>query len=225
MREREAFQEVDYKAHVRTMAKWVVEIDRPDRIPELVARAFRVAMQGRPGPVVIALPENMLTEHGCRVADAPRVEPAKAWPAPADIAKLAACSRRPKRPIVILGGSAWDGEAAAIARFAERFDLPVTTRSAAPRCFRRASELCRRTRHRPGSEAEEPHRQGADLILLIGGRMSEMPSSSYTLLEIPVPHQALVHVHPGAEELGRVYQPQLAIQATPGGIRRGARRT
>ena len=215
MREREAFQEVDYKAVFGTMAKWVVEIDRPDRIPELVARAFRVAMQGRPGPVVIALPENMLTEQAAAI-DAPRVEPAKAWPAPANIAKLGIMLAAAKRPIVILGGSAWDADGSkAIARFAERFDLPVTT------SFRRASLFPAEHPNYAGELGIGPDPRlksrvtNADLILLIGGRLSEMPSSSYTLLEIPSPHQALVHVHPGAEELGRIYQPELAIQASP----------
>jgi acetolactate synthase I/II/III large subunit len=215
MREREAFQEVDYKAVFGTMAKWVVEIDRPDRIPELVARAFRIAMQGRPGPVVIALPENMLTEQAAAI-DAPRVDPAKAWPAPADIAKLGVMLAAAKRPIVILGGSAWDADGSkAIARFAERFDLPVTT------SFRRASLFPAEHPNYAGELGIGPDPRlksrvtNADLILLIGGRLSEMPSSSYTLLEIPSPHQALVHVHPGAEELGRIYQPQLAIQASP----------
>lgn len=215
MREREAFQEVDYKAVFGTLAKWVVEIDRPDRIPELVARAFRIAMQGRPGPVVIALPENMLTEQAAAI-DAPRVEPAKAWPAPADIATLGGMLAAAKRPIVILGGSGWDADGcAAIARFAERFDLPVTT------SFRRASLFPAEHPNYAGELGIGPDPRlknrivNADLILLIGGRLSEMPSSSYTLLEIPSPQQTLVHVHPGAEELGRVYQPQLAIQANP----------
>ena len=133
MREREAFQELDYKAVFGTMAKWAVEIDRPDRIPELVARAFRVALQGRPGPVVISLPENMLTETAA-VADAPKVVPAATWPAPADLERLGALLASAKAPIVVLGGSAWTAEAAkGIARFAERFDLPVAT------SFRRAS--------------------------------------------------------------------------------------
>ncbi|QCI66754.1 thiamine pyrophosphate-binding protein [Phreatobacter stygius] len=215
MREREAFQEVDYKAVFGTMAKWVVEIDRPDRIPELVARAFRIAMQGRPGPVVISLPENMLTEVAA-VADAPRVEPARSWPAPADIAGLGTMLAEARRPIVILGGSAWDAEACvAMARFAERFDLPVAT------SFRRAALFPADHPNYAGDLGIGPDARlkarvtGADLILLIGGRMSEMPSSSYTVLDVPVPRQRLVHVHPGAEELGRVYQPELAIQATP----------
>ncbi|MGL4287512.1 MAG: thiamine pyrophosphate-binding protein [Phreatobacter sp.] len=215
MREREAFQEVDYKAVFGTMAKWVVEIDRPERVPELVARAFRVAMQGRPGPVVISLPEDMLVEVAA-VADAPRVEPARSWPAPADIARLGAMLAEAKRPIVILGGSAWDAEACGqIARFAERYDLPVAT------SFRRAALFPADHPNYAGDLGIGPDARlkarvtGADLILLIGGRMSEMPSSSYTLLDVPVPQQRLVHVHPGAEELGRVYQPELAIQTSP----------
>ncbi|MEN3347274.1 MAG: acetolactate synthase large subunit [Bradyrhizobium sp.] len=215
MREREAFQELDYKAVFGTMAKWAVEIDRPDRIPELVARAFRVALQGRPGPVVISLPENMLTETAA-VADAPKIEPAATWPAPSDIDRLGAMLASAKAPIVVLGGSAWTAEAAqGIARFAERFDLPVTT------SFRRASLFDADHSHYAGDLGIGPSPQlkaritGADVILLIGGRMSEMPSSSYTLLDIPVPSQKLIHVHPGSEELGRVYQPALAIQATP----------
>ncbi|MCA1397263.1 thiamine pyrophosphate-binding protein [Bradyrhizobium sp. BRP56] len=215
MREREAFQELDYKAVFGTMAKWAVEIDRPDRIPELVARAFRVALQGRPGPVVISLPENMLTETAA-VADAPKVEPAATWPAPADLERLGGMLAGAKAPIVVLGGSAWTAEAAkGIARFAERFDLPVTT------SFRRASLFDADHSHYAGDLGIGPSPKlrdritGADVILLIGGRMSEMPSSSYTLLDIPVPSQKLIHVHPGAEELGRVYQPALAIQATP----------
>jgi acetolactate synthase I/II/III large subunit len=215
MREREAFQEVDYKAMFGTLAKWVVEIDRPDRIPELVARAFRIAMQGRPGPVVIALPENMLTEQAVAI-DAPRVEPAKAWPAPADMVRLAAMLGAAKKPIVILGGSGWDADGcAAMACFAERFDLPVAT------SFRRASLFPAEHQNYAGDLGIGPDPRlkarvvNADLILLVGGRMSEMPSSSYTLFEIPTPRQALVHVHPGAEELGRVYQPELAIQASP----------
>jgi acetolactate synthase-1/2/3 large subunit len=215
MREREAFQELDYKAVFGTMAKWAVEIDRPERIPELVARAFRVAMQGRPGPVVIALPENMLTETAA-VADAPRVEPAVSWPAPADLERLGALLASAKAPIMVLGGSGWTAEATrSIARFAERFDLPVAT------SFRRASLIDADHSHYAGdlgigpSPSLKARITGADVILLIGGRMSEMPSSSYELLGIPVPAQQLIHVHPGSEELGRVYQPTLAIPATP----------
>ncbi|WP_315730134.1 MULTISPECIES: thiamine pyrophosphate-binding protein [unclassified Bradyrhizobium] len=215
MREREAFQELDYKAVFGTMAKLVVEIDRPDRIPELVARAFRVALQGRPGPVVISLPENVLVE-AAAVADAPRVEPAVTWPAPADIERLGAMLAVATAPVAVLGGSGWTAEAAKrIARFAERFDLPVAT------SFRRAALFDADHSHYAGDLGIGPSPglrariEEADVLLLIGGRLSEMPSSSYTLLDVPVPRQKLIHVHSGAEELGRVYQPALAIQAAP----------
>ena len=215
MREREAFQEIDFKAMFGGIAKWVVEIDRAARIPELIARAFRVAMQGRPGPVVVSLPEDMLTEVA-RVADAARVEPALGSPAAADMARLGQLLANAKRPIVILGGSGWDADACrSLAQFAERFELPVAT------SFRRAALF---DADHPNYAGEvgigpDPRLQArvekADLVLLIGGRLSEMPSSSYTLLEIPTPAQRLVHVHPGAEEIGRVYQPTLGILATP----------
>jgi len=218
MREREAFQEVDYRAMFGAMAKWVVEIDRADRIPELVARAYRVAMQGRPGPVVISLPEDMLVD-ACAVADAPRVEPAQAWPAPADLQALEGMLAQARRPIAVLGGSGWDETACRqFADFAQRAGLPVAT------SFRRASLFpadhpCYAGELGIGPDARLKARVAdADLILLVGGRLSEMPSSSYTLLDVPVPRQQLVHVHPGAEELGRVYQPALAIQAGPRGF-------
>ncbi|WP_375458455.1 thiamine pyrophosphate-binding protein [uncultured Enterovirga sp.] len=215
MREREAFQELDYRAVFGTMTKWAVEIDRVDRIPEIVARAFRVAMQGRPGPVVIALPEDMLTETA-EVADAPRVEPVEPWPAPADMDRLQAMLGEAERPFVILGGSRWTDRArAAVVLFAERFDLPVGT------SFRRAHLFPADHPNYAGDVGINPGPKmtalikDADLLLLVGGRMSEMPSSSYTLIDVPVPKQKLVHVYPDASELGRVYQPALAIEASP----------
>ena len=215
MREREAFQEVDYKAFFGSMAKWVVEIDRAERIPELVTRAFRVAMQGRPGPVVIALPEDVLADVAS-VADAPRVEPAQTWPGNADMMRLQSLLWAAKRPLLIAGGSGWSEKAAAsLARFAERFNLPVAT------SFRRQMLFSADHPNYAGDVGIGPNPKlaervkAADLLILAGGRLSEMPSSSYTLLDIPVPKQTLVHVHAGAEELGRVYQPALAIHAGP----------
>ncbi len=215
MRGREAFQEVDYETMFAPLAKWAVEVDSAERLPEIVARAFRVALQGRPGPVVVSLPEDLLTDV-VSVPDAPFVSPAFAWPAPDDMARLAALLADAERPIMVLGGTGWDKAGyAAIARFAERFALPVAT------SFRRGSLF----------DADHPHYAGevgigpdprlkarvmeADLLLLVGGRMSEMASSSYTILDVPVPRQKLIHVHPGAEEIGRVYQPTLGILATP----------
>jgi acetolactate synthase-1/2/3 large subunit len=215
MREREAFQEIDFRAVFGSMAKWVVEIDNAARIPELVARAFRVAMQGRPGPVVISLPEDMLEDEAV-VADAPRVEPAGIWPSPDSVAKLHEMLGKAERPIAILGGSRWSETARTqFIRFAERHDLPVGT------SFRRAHLFPTDHPNFVGDVGIGPNPElaayikAADLVLLVGGRLSEMPSSSYTLLDVPLPKQRLVHVHPSAEELGKVYQPALAIHAAP----------
>ena len=215
MREREAFQELDYRAVFGSMAKWTTEIDRPDRIPELVARAFRVAMQGRPGPVVVALPEEMLVRTAT-APDVPRVEPALAAPAPADLEALAGLLAEAERPVAILGGSGWDDAAVeAVSGFASRWSLPVCT------SFRRADRFRWDHPCYAGDLGIGPAPalaamvKDADLLLLLGGRMSEMPSGSYGLLEVPVPKQKLVHVHPGAEELGRVYAPTLPILAAP----------
>jgi acetolactate synthase-1/2/3 large subunit len=172
-------------------------------------------MQGRPGPVVVALPEDMLTDLAT-VEDAPRVEPAEIWPSPEAMQSFAAMLGAAERPIAILGGSRWSEAAvAAFVRFAESAGLPVTT------SFRRAHLFPADHPNYVGDVGIGPNPtlsarvKSADLILLLGGRLSEMPSSSYTLLDVPTPRQKLVHVHPGAEELGSVYQPALAIQATP----------
>ena len=216
MRHREAFQELDYAAAFGAIAKWAVEIDDAARIPELVARAFRMAMQGRPGPVVIALPEDMLDDVA-EVADAPRVKPAEAAPTPADMARLGALLADAKRPLAIVGGSRWSTEAcAAMTELAGRLDLPVAA------AFRRSHLFPADDDRFVGDLGIGPNPRlaeyvkGADLVLLVGGRMSEVASSSYTLLDVPAPRQALVHVHPDPLELGRVYQPALAINATPG---------
>ena len=215
MREREAFQEVDYRQFFGAMAKWVVEIDDAARLPELIARAFRVAMQGRPGPVVVALPEDMLVDE-VAVGDAPRVEPVAIWLASAQLAELGRLLEQARRPLAILGGSRWTEAARAqLVAWSERWALPVAT------SFRRAALFPADHPNYAGDVGIGPNPKlaervkAADLLLLIGGRMSEMASSSYTLLDIPVPSQRLVHVHPGAEELGRVYAPTLAIQASP----------
>jgi acetolactate synthase I/II/III large subunit len=216
MREREAFQEIDYKQFFGGMAKWVVEVHDPARLPELIARAFRVAMQGRPGPVVIALPEDMLAEEA-EVADAAKVEPVEIWPGPPQIAELSALIAASESPLVLLGGSRWTNEASRnIIAWSECFGLPVAT------SFRRASLFPADHPNYAGDLGIGPDPElaarvkNADLLVMIGARLSEMPSSSYSLVEIPTPRQKLVHVFRAAEELGRIYQPTLAIQATPG---------
>jgi acetolactate synthase-1/2/3 large subunit len=214
-RGRGAFQEMDYRAVFGSVAKWVTEIDDPARIPEVVSRAFHTAMQGRPGPVVIALPEDMLVEHAS-VADALRVEPVQTWPGQTQMAELQKLLWAAKRPVAILGGSGWSEKACrSFERFAERFDLAVVT------SFRRAMLFNAEHPNYAGEIALGPNPklrariETADLVLLIGGRMAEVPSQGYELFEIPSPRQKLVHVHAGAEELGRVYHPHLAIHASP----------
>lgn len=215
MREREAFQEMDYRAVFGTQAKWVTEIDQVERIPELVSRAFHVATSGRPGPVVIALPEDMLVETA-EVADAPRYEVIESAPTPAQLDELQAMLRSARAPIAILGGARWDaGAVGRFAEFATRFQLPVAV------SFRRqmlfpADHPCFAGDVGIGLNPALLKRvQDADLVLLVGGRMSEMPSQSYTLFDIPVPRQKLVHVHPDSSELNRVYRATLAINASP----------
>ncbi|WP_237153989.1 thiamine pyrophosphate-binding protein [Oryzibacter oryziterrae] len=215
MLEREAFQEMDYKAVFGSVAKWVVEINLAERIPELIARAFRVALQGRPGPVVISLPEDMLLDT-VEVADAPVVEPAETWPGLPDMVQLQKLLWAAKKPLVILGGTRWTERAQReIIRFAERFDLPVTTG------FRRASLFPADHPNYAGDVGIGPNPKlaqrvkDADLLIVIGSRMSEMPSSSYTLIGIPTATQTLVHIHPDPQEIGRVYQPALGIIASP----------
>lgn len=215
MREREAFQELDYRAVFGTMAKWATEIDDPARIPEIVSRAFHTACNGRPGPVVIALPEDMLTERAV-TDDATAVEAVEIWPGLTDMSRLQKMLWAAKRPIALIGGSRWsEAASAAMMRFAERFALPVAT------TFRRAHLFDAMHPCYAGDFGIGPNPKllarvkGADLVLLIGDRMSEMSSQSYTAFGIPEPQMTMVHVHPGSEELGRVYHPALAINASP----------
>src|SRR5215212_3752938 len=218
MREREAFQEVDYRAMFAPLAKWATEIDDPARIPEIVSRAFYTATNGRPGPVVISLPEDMLVER-VAVPDAPAFQPVETWPGLADMAKLQKLIWAAKRPIMIIGGSRWSQAACdALMRFAERFAVPVCT------TFRRAHLFDALHPCYAGDLGIGPNPKllarikGADLVMLVGGRLGELPSQSYSLFDIPAPQQTFVHVHPGVEELGRVYHPALAINAAPTGF-------
>lgn len=213
MTDREAFQELDYRAVFGSMAKWVVEIQDAARIPELIRRAFQVATQGRPGPVVVALPEDMLTDV-VTVADAAPYRPVLAHPAPEDLLTLKARLEAARAPVLLLGGSGWSAEAVAdMADFADRWDLPTFV------TFRRQMLFPADHRCYGGDLGIGPNPKllarikDADLILLVGGRLSEMPSQSYSLLDIPGDGARLVHVHPGAEELNKVYHAGLGIQS------------
>lgn len=214
-KQREAFQEVDYKRFFGDIAKWVVEIDDASRIPEFVTRAFAVATSGRPGPVVISLPENMLTSE----VEAPQAlphTPVETRPGEAELDALEMLLAGAKRPFVILGGTRWDEQAVARMRtIAEAWSLPVGC------SFRRQMLFDHLHANYAGdvgigiNPKLAAQIKAADVVLLIGGRMGEMPSSDYTLLKSPYPDQALVHVHADAGELGRVYRPTIAINASP----------
>lgn len=214
MVDREAFQEIDYRRMYGQLAKWVAQIDDPARIPEYVSRAFHTAVSGRPGPVVLALPEDMLVERADVVDFDPykRTEP---HPGPDDLARFRALLAKAERPLVIVGGGGWDvGVSADLARFAEANALPVGA------SFRCQDYLDNRHPNYVGHVGIgiDP-KLGArvhdsDLLIVIGSRLGEMTTSGYSLLDIPRPRQGLVHVHAGAEELGRVYQADLPIHAS-----------
>jgi acetolactate synthase-1/2/3 large subunit len=217
-RDREAFQELDYRQvfgpGTLGMAKWAAQVDSADRLPEYVARAFHTALQGRPGPVVLALPEDMLTTPTSAPV-LPRVEPAQAWPAPGALRALRERLLAARRPFLIAGGSGWDAEAcAALQRFAENWSLPVG-------CAFRFQDLFD-NRHplyagdvgigiNPKLAARI---RDTDLVIAVGARLGEMTTGGYALLQAPRPAQALVHIHAGAEELGRVYAADLLLQAS-----------
>jgi len=211
---RGAFQEMDYRALFASTAKLATQIDSATQIPEIIQRAFHAAMQGRPGPVVIALPEDMLTE-AAAATDAPRAEPAPIWPGQTQMAELQKMLWAAERPIAILGGGGWTKRAsAAFARFAERFDLPVVG------SFRRSSAFDGEHDNFAGeigfsvNPKLKARVEAADLVLLLGSRMSEAAAQGYTLFAIPSPRQRLVHVHADAGEIGRNYHPALGIVAT-----------
>ena len=216
MRGREAFQELDYPAVFGTMAKWAVEIADADRIPEIVARAWTTALTGRPGPVVIALPENVLTARTTA-----RTTGNPAWiasPAPDRGAVGMALSllRDAARPLILMGGADWTPEASATLQdFAETSDIPVVAAFRYQDCFDNRS---------PSYAGEAgvgmpPHvkrlMREADVILAINVRFGEMTTDGYSILAVPCPSQKLVHVHASAREIGKIYRPELGIQSGP----------
>jgi len=218
--EREAFQEIDYRRMFGQMAKWVAQIDRAERIPEFIARAFQVATSGRMGPVVLALPEDTLSSMVV-VADALKYQHGQATaaigPSPGSpaLARLSSLLAEAARPFVVIGGSGWSVAACAdLQRFAETQNLPIG-------CAFRFQDLL---------DNEHPNYVGdvgiginpklaarikeADVVLCIGARLGEMTTGGYTVFEAPIPRQRLIHVHAGVEELGRVYQAELMINST-----------
>ena len=214
-RGREAFQDVDYRAAFGPLTKWATEVDDARRLPEIVARAFSVACSGRPGPVVVALPEDMLVER-TEVPDAHALQAIESAPAPAQMAHMLALLRQAKNPMAIVGGSRWNAEAVArFQDFAAAHALPVACSFRRQMLFDHQHPCYAGDLGLGVNPALLARIRAADLLLLVGGRLSEVPSQGYTLLDIPTPQIPLVHVHPDPDELGRVYQAQLPVNATP----------
>ena len=217
-RDREAFQEVNYLSFFGPstggMAKRVERIDDAKRIPEYVARAFATAMNGRPGPVVIVLPEDMLTQM-VDAAPLPKVMPVEAWIAPESANSLREMLLKAERPLVIAGGSGWTVQSAqALQRFAENWSLPVGNAFRFQDTFDNfhplyAGDVGIGINPKLASRIKQ-----SDLIIAIGPRLGEMTTGGYSLLQVPKSAQKLVHIHASAEELGRVYQADLAIHAS-----------
>jgi len=217
-RDREAFQEVDYRQMFGPgtlgMAKWVGEVQSAERLPEYVARAFHTATQGRPGPVVLVLPEDMLTQP-ITAPVLPPARPAEAAPTPAALAEIAARLAAAQRPLVIAGGGGWTPEAAAaLQAFAEHWQLPVGCAFRFQDLFDNAHPLYAGDVGIGINPKLAARVREADLILAIGPRLGEMTTGGYTLLQAPRPAQRLIHIHAGAEELGRVYTAELLVNAS-----------
>ncbi|QIR84390.1 thiamine pyrophosphate-dependent enzyme [Paracoccus sp. AK26] len=213
---REAFQEIDYPAVFGSMAKWAVQIDRADRIPEILARAWKTAVTGRPGPVVIALPEDMLTSQTDTPPLTGPAEIAEPAPLPAALDKALTMLAGARRPLILTGGCTWTAQGkAALQRFAEASDIPVLAAFRFQDCVDNTSPVYAgeagvgMPTHVRRLIAE------CDLLLAVNVRFGEMTTDAYTLLRVPQPEQVLIHVHASDAEIGKIYQPQLGIQSGP----------
>ncbi|WP_265500129.1 thiamine pyrophosphate-binding protein [Paracoccus beibuensis] len=213
--DREAFQEVDYRAMFAPLAKWVAQIDATDRIAEYVARAFHVATSGRPGPVVLALPEDMLSGRA-DIADLPAARPPLAEVGPGAATAIVDALRGAGRPLVVAGGSLWSQRAADdLARFAQAWDLPV----AVP--FRRQDHMDNRLPHYVGdlgigmNPALGAALREADVILSLGSRLGDTLTAGYALMDPVRPHARVIHVHPDPDELGTLWRADPGLAADP----------
>jgi len=221
LRHREAFQEVDYGQFLGSMAKWVAEIDSADRITEMVSRAWSIATSGRPGPVVLVLPEDTLAGTAASVAIRP-FNTLETYPSHADLKRMAEMTEHAANPILILGGSRWCSDSVAkVEAFAEQFKVPVAC------SFRRQMLFNHNHPNYAGDVGLGINPKlsaaiaDADLVILMGSRFSEVPSQNYQLLGVQAAKQQLIHIHACAEELGRVYRADLAIHASPKALAQG----
>ncbi len=216
MEDREAFQEFDLRAVFGSLAKWAEVVSDAARLPEYVSRAFHIAASGRPGPVVLGLPEDMLSS----VSDAQPVRasrPAEAAPVAADMAELARLLSDAQRPLAIIGGPGWSRTIQQrFEAMARKLDLPV---ACAFRCqdYFDNRHPCYAGHAGIGIDGKLGEAiKAADVLLVIGARLGEMTTSGYTLVDVPEPRQKLIHVHPSADELGRVFRAELPICASAG---------
>ncbi|MFA9419513.1 MAG: thiamine pyrophosphate-binding protein [Gammaproteobacteria bacterium] len=216
--DREAFQEIDYRRMFSQVAKWVAQIDDANRIPEYLNRAFATATSGRPGPVVLALPEDMLTDM-TSVSDARPWQLVSSWPSPAQMQKLSGLLAESIRPLIIVGGSGWSEQTRLqLQSFAEATGIPLSN------SFRCQDFISHEHPNYIGdigigiNPALKQRIREADTLLVIGARLGEMTTDGFSLIDIPNPRQTLIHVHADAEELGHVYQPDLAINAGSSGF-------
>ncbi|GAB7526639.1 thiamine pyrophosphate-binding protein [Paraburkholderia sp. 2C] len=210
--DREAFQEIDYRRMFGQMAKWVAQIDDARRIPEYLSHAFHTATSGRPGPVVLALPEDVLSDACASVPGAPAYQRVAAAPSPAQLERLKSLLDGAQRPMVIAGGSGWTPDAYAdLRRFIENWQLPIGL------AFRFQDTFDNEHANYAGdvglgiNPALAQRIREADALIVVGPRLGESTTGGYTLLDIPKTKQTLVHVHQGADELGRVYAADLPI--------------
>ncbi|TEA78823.1 thiamine pyrophosphate-binding protein [Allopusillimonas ginsengisoli] len=211
--DRDAFQEIDYRRMFGAVAKWVAQVDCTERLPEYLARAFAVAVQGRPGPVVLALPEQVLWGKAA-VEDVLPMQAAHPSPMVAELNQMQALLDAAKRPFLLLGGNGWRPEARqTVEAFAERFQLPVGVGWRRQECFdNRHPNYAGHVGY--GLTPELAQRiTTADLVIALGSRLNQPTTVDYTLLECPQPKQKLIHIYPDGNELGRVYRPTLPILA------------
>ena len=210
-RDREAFQEVDYKKMFSPLAKWVAEIDNIERLPEYISRAFNIALSGRPGPVVLSLPEDTLFAKA-DIPDAPKANPSKQMVSEEDVNEVIDKLKLAKNPFIIVGGSGWSSEAAEnLGKFAKSMGIPVGT------SFRCQDYLDNRHPNYVGdvgigiNPALLKRITLADCVLVLNARLGEMTTGGYSMFDIPKPKQYLIHIHPDPNELGSVYQPDIGL--------------
>ncbi|MEM9784551.1 MAG: thiamine pyrophosphate-binding protein [Pseudomonadota bacterium] len=221
MRGREAFQEIDYPAMFGSVAKWAVEIDDPGRVTEIVARAFATALGGRPGPVVVALPEDMLVEETDAPSLSQAVVPSQPAVDPAVVATAARVLLQARRPLIMLGGGGWDGDPsgraalAALTEAADAASLPIAVTFRCQDLVDNHSPIYAGDAGVGMTPAMKRLIGEADAILALNLRFGENTTDGYTLLRVPEPRQRLIHVHPSAREIGKIYQPAMGVQAGP----------